>query len=121
MESRAIARYVRVSPRKARLVARALNVNAEAVARGPVETLAALGGFEIAVMAGAIRRMTEAAAIHAGLPGWGEPLLALGLRLGEGTGAALAWPLVKSAAAICNEMATMSSAGVSAKEEDRLA
>ncbi|MBD5416884.1 MAG: nicotinate-nucleotide--dimethylbenzimidazole phosphoribosyltransferase [Desulfovibrio sp.] len=157
--------------RKARLVAQALSVNADAVAEGPVETMAALGGFEIAVMcgamlgaaaqgmavlvdgfistsacaaalamapdfagyailthvsaepgyAGAIRRMTERAAPHAGTPDWGEPLLALGLRLGEGTGAALAWPLVKSAAAICNDMATMASAGVSAREEDRLA
>ena len=156
--------------RKADLVAQALTVNARAVDDGPVATLAALGGFEIAVMcgamlgaaahgmpvlvdgfistsacaaalaiappmagyailthvsaepgyAGAIRRMTERAAAAAGLADWGEPLLALGLRLGEGTGAALAWPLVKSAAAICNEMATMASAGVSATEEDRL-
>ena len=71
--------------------------------------------------AGAIRRMTERAAPHAGTPDWGAPLLALGLRLGEGTGAALAWPLVKSAAAICNDMATMASAGVNAREEDRIA
>ncbi|CAG9179163.1 nicotinate-nucleotide--dimethylbenzimidazole phosphoribosyltransferase [Cupriavidus pampae] len=42
-----------------------------------------------------------------------EPVLALDLRLGEGTGAALAWPLVNAAAAFLREMATFSGAGVS--------
>ncbi len=40
------------------------------------------------------------------------PLLHLGLRLGEGTGAALAVPLVRAAAAIFNDMATFSQAQV---------
>jgi len=41
-----------------------------------------------------------------------EALLDLGLRLGEGTGAALAVPLVKAACAFYNDMATFDSAGV---------
>jgi nicotinate-nucleotide--dimethylbenzimidazole phosphoribosyltransferase len=41
-----------------------------------------------------------------------EPLLALDLRLGEGTGAALALPIVESSAALLAEMATFAEAGV---------
>jgi nicotinate-nucleotide--dimethylbenzimidazole phosphoribosyltransferase len=47
-----------------------------------------------------------------------QPLLELEMRLGEGTGAALAMHLIGAAAAVMNEMATFDSAGVAGREED---
>ncbi|SON55093.1 Nicotinate-nucleotide-dimethylbenzimidazole phosphoribosyltransferase [Hartmannibacter diazotrophicus] len=46
-----------------------------------------------------------------------EPLLELNMRLGEGTGAALAAAMVKAAAATHTGMATFAEAGVAGKEE----
>lgn len=138
--------------RKVEVVQRGLEVNASAVmSKEPLDILAALGGFEIAALAGLIlgasaRRMavavdgfiSTAAALAAVrlCPAAAEycvfahasaepahiktlkamnakPLLHLGMRLGEGTGAVLALVLMRSAAAIFNDMATFSSAGVS--------
>ena len=50
---------------------------------------------------------------HLGL----QPLLDLELRLGEGSGALLAMPIIEAAAACQSEMATFSEAGVSDREE----
>jgi nicotinate-nucleotide--dimethylbenzimidazole phosphoribosyltransferase len=132
-------------------VARKIDVVRRAVAlHKDADPLTALGGFEIAFLAGlaigcARRRIvvlldgfiTGAAALAAIAieptvrdvliashrspePGHAhvleslglEPLLDLGLRLGEGSGAALALPLLQASIAILDEMATFEQAGV---------
>lgn len=119
----------------------------------PLETLATFGGFEIAMMCGAMLQakklgmvilvdgfITSSAMLtaakmdpaildnsvfchcsgerghklmldHLGV----EALLDLNMRLGEGTGAAIAYPLVESAVLFLNEMASFEDAGVSNK------
>jgi nicotinate-nucleotide--dimethylbenzimidazole phosphoribosyltransferase len=44
------------------------------------------------------------------------PVLTLGMRLGEGSGAVLAMPVIETAITIYNQMATFASAGVSGAE-----
>ncbi|GAB1479781.1 nicotinate-nucleotide--dimethylbenzimidazole phosphoribosyltransferase [Paracoccaceae bacterium] len=117
----------------------------------PLQVLAALGGREIAAMAGAMARArvervplvldgfiacAAAAVLQAVTPGaldhavaghlsaegahgrllaalGKEPLLSLGLRLGEGSGAALALGVLRGAIACHSGMATFAEAGVS--------
>jgi nicotinate-nucleotide--dimethylbenzimidazole phosphoribosyltransferase len=46
-----------------------------------------------------------------------RPIFSLNMRLGEGTGAVLAMPIIESAMCLYNEMATFASAGVSEAKE----
>ena len=46
-----------------------------------------------------------------------SPILDLGMRLGEGTGAALAIPVLRAEAAVIRNMATFASAGVSSSDQ----
>lgn len=63
-------------------------------------------------------RSTEPAATAA-LTALGlDPVVDLKLRLGEGSGAALAVPVIQAAAHILDEMATFDSAGVTSKEQE---
>lgn len=99
---------------------------------GAVETgkLALVDGFIATVSALAAVRMSPGVKRHlvfahrSAEPGHdvvlealgAEPLLDLNMRLGEGTGALLAWPLVQAAAAMLRDMASFDSAGVSTRE-----
>jgi len=134
--------------RKLRVLRGVLHKHPRAVE--PLQALSAFGGFEIAMLVGAVLQAVEerrvvvvdgfitGAAVlvaqqmqpavvqgcvfahrsdEAGhalmLQGLGAtPLLDLGLRLGEGSGAALAWPLLDSAVRLLSEMASFETAGV---------
>lgn len=102
------------------LLARAAVLGVPVVLDGLVSCAAGLVAARIAPGAAAWwtagHRSTEPASTLA-LDALGlDPLLDLGLRLGEGTGALLAIPLLQAAAATCREMATFDSAGVSDRE-----
>jgi nicotinate-nucleotide--dimethylbenzimidazole phosphoribosyltransferase len=75
---------------------------------------AALAPDAVGAMVAGHRSAEPGAAIalrHLGL----GPLVDLGLRLGEGTGAVLAWPIVASAVRVLHDVATFDSAGVAEK------
>ncbi|MGC9669254.1 nicotinate-nucleotide--dimethylbenzimidazole phosphoribosyltransferase [Planosporangium sp. 12N6] len=75
---------------------------------------AALAPDAVAAMVAGHRSVEPGATValaHLGL----NPLIDLGLRLGEGTGAVLALPIVASAVRVLHEVATFDSAGVSSK------
>jgi len=141
--------------RKLAAVRLALHVNAARIAQGPLETLAAVGGFEIAGLVGVMLEaacgrkpviidgyISGAAALAAATIARGvneymiashqsherghaavlehlglRPLLNLDLRLGEGTGAVLALPVVRASVRLLNEMATFEEAGVAERED----
>lgn len=140
--------------RKLDVLREVLSLHVNAVS--PLDTLAAFGGFEIAMMVGAILQaaaesrvivvdgfITSSAVLvasrlqplvlqrcvfahqsdesgHALMLKHlsAKPLLKLDLRLGEGSGAALAWPLLESACRILREMASFEAAGVSSSDQD---
>ncbi|MGP1716513.1 MAG: nicotinate-nucleotide--dimethylbenzimidazole phosphoribosyltransferase [Methylophilus sp.] len=123
--------------------------------KNPLQVLAVFGGFEVAMMVGALLAGAEsratllidgfiatsallvAAKLYPQVLDYCvfahcsdenghskmlehlkvQPLLHLSLRLGEGTGAVLAYPLLQSAVAFLNEMASFESAGVSEKSQ----
>jgi nicotinate-nucleotide--dimethylbenzimidazole phosphoribosyltransferase len=86
---------------------------------GFIATSAALCAVRLAPRAGvavlASHRSVEAGHRHLLAALGKEPLFDLDLRLGEGTGAALAMHLVEASVRILREMATFASAGVSGK------
>jgi nicotinate-nucleotide--dimethylbenzimidazole phosphoribosyltransferase len=121
------------------------------ISKNPIENLKNFGGFEIAMMCGAMLKASElkmsiiidgfivtsallvAQALAPNILDYclfshvsneqghkkmlsylnATPILQLDLRLGEGTGAAIVYPIIQSAVNFINEMASFESAGVS--------
>lgn len=87
------------------------------VADGFISTVAALAAVRMDPDAGRALFVAHRSAEYghrAAVTALGErPLLDLDMRLGEGTGAALALPILRASAAVLREMATFASAGVS--------
>jgi nicotinate-nucleotide--dimethylbenzimidazole phosphoribosyltransferase len=138
--------------RKRAVLQEVLSLHANATQ--PLDVLAAFGGFEIAMMAGAAlqaaaerrvvvvdgficgaavlvaSRLSPAVLDYCVFAHRSDeaghalmlrhlqvlPLIDMGLRLGEGSGGALAWPLIVSATVFLRDMASFESAGVSTKE-----
>jgi nicotinate-nucleotide--dimethylbenzimidazole phosphoribosyltransferase len=143
--------------RKQRVIEAAVALHASA--KDPLAVLATFGGFEMAMMAGAMLQaahlrkvllidgfivtsaLLAAARIAPAILDYcvfahcsdeaghrrmldamnARPLLQLGLRLGEGTGAALALPLLHAAANFLNQMATFASASISEQISEKYA
>lgn len=120
----------------------------------PLNVLTVFGGFEIAMICGAMLKAAElkmtilvdgfittaallvAKGMNEQVPDYciyshqsheqghtlmlkylkASPILHLGMRLGEGTGAAVAYPIIQSAVNFLNQMASFESAGVSNKD-----
>lgn len=138
---------------KIEIIGKALQVNKDRL-NGPLETLAAIGGFEIAGICGLILgaascripvvvdgfissagalvacRMCESVSDYLFFSHLSqerghkafvekfdvEPIMDMRMRLGEGTGAALAMSIIEASIKVYNEMSTFSGAGVSGRE-----
>ncbi|UII33205.1 nicotinate-nucleotide--dimethylbenzimidazole phosphoribosyltransferase [Fulvivirga ulvae] len=141
--------------KKIDILQNALNFHRLSPESDSIDILTTFGGFEIAMMAGAMMKAAELGMVvlvdgfiatsaflvaHALQPAIldyaifchvseepghkkaldfldAKPILHLNMRLGEGTGAAVAYPVIQSAVNFLNEMASFEEAGVSEKDE----
>lgn len=136
--------------KKTEILKKVIDLHKENI-KNPIDALATFGGFEIAMICGAMLEAASlkmtilidgfivtsalliAQAINKNIVDYcifchtsgeqghekmlqflnAKPLLNIGLRLGEGTGSAVAFPIIKTAVSFLNEMATFKSAQVS--------